>query len=87
MRTLKIKNFLLLGLMILMIGFCSNCKGLKSIFSPDSDKEYAYNVEIIYERDASLEDFPYDTMYLNIEPVEPDVWEYWQALRMSRQVK
>ena len=78
MRSLK--TCLVLGLMILMIGFFSSCKGLKNIFGSDNE-EYAYNVEIIYERDASLEDFPYDTMFLNIEPVDGDVWEYWQALQ------
>jgi len=84
MRSLK--TYLLLGLMILIIGFFSSCKGFDfnlfgPVFGSDNDKEFAYNVEIIYERDASLEGFPYDNVYLNIEPVDPDVWEYWEPLQ------
>jgi len=71
------KNFLVLGLMILMIGFFSNCK---NIFGPDNNEEATYNAEIIYERDASLKDFPYNTMYLNIEPTERVTWKYWPNL-------
>ena len=79
MRSLK--TCLVLGLIILMIGFFSSCKGLKNIFGSDNEKEFAYNVEIIYEREASLEGSPRDPMYLTIYPVDTDVWEYWGALQ------
>ncbi len=81
------KSFLVLGLMILLIGFTSNCK---NIFGPDIDidngdngdngeeQKFAFNVEVIYERTE-----PYvssDTVNLNIETEAAGPVEDWESI-------
>jgi len=72
------KNFLVLGLMILLIGFTSDCKVIKNIFGPDIDDDeelkFATNVEIIYERTSPLGST--DDVHLNIYPIDgPEDWQ------------
>ncbi len=78
------KNFLILGLMILLIGFTSNCKAIKNIFGPDIEGlKFATNVEIVYERTSLLGSNGH--VYLNIYTSE--VVEDWQPIQNAEMEK
>ncbi len=85
------KSFLVLGLMILLIGFSSGCDMLKKLnpFGPDIDDElkFATNVEVTYERTESYVSTEYYDSHVNLNINPAEVIEDWQTIQNTEMEK
>ena len=82
------KSFLVLSLMVLLIGFTSDCKVIKNIFGPDIDGlKFATNVEIIYERTEPYVSTEYYDSHVNLNINAAEVVEDWQSIQNTEMEK